>query len=304
MNPKTVDWKMFLGTEFGLAPDQPFNRAKLRPVALLLGLRRRHVHRPVRPPAHPPDPGDGRPLPAPGRRRRRPLPRVRRPRRARRGDRRGRLRRGLPGHHHGDDVQRRPARRGDPRPHRHDQVRRGDGFDVIPQKLRTGRPAPPGANKAEGGRARQGRRPAATTTPAPSGTTSSSASARGTPRPSARPRPATPRSPRSTWASQSYREGKAYYFDKETGKVSEADESWAKKWEKMSQERGKPNQVMGWNAGDDRLACSTRPTTRSSKATGSTARTPPRTPEPRRADINPDRAWSSSPGAVLLLVDG
>jgi len=28
MNPKTVDWKMFLGTEFGLAPDQPFNRAK------------------------------------------------------------------------------------------------------------------------------------------------------------------------------------------------------------------------------------------------------------------------------------
>ncbi len=28
MNPKTVDWKMFLGTEFGLAPEQPFDRAK------------------------------------------------------------------------------------------------------------------------------------------------------------------------------------------------------------------------------------------------------------------------------------
>ena len=28
MTPKTVDWKMFLGTEFGLAPDMPFNRAK------------------------------------------------------------------------------------------------------------------------------------------------------------------------------------------------------------------------------------------------------------------------------------
>src|SRR4051812_40105495 len=28
MNPNTVDWKMFLGTAFGLAPDQPFNRAK------------------------------------------------------------------------------------------------------------------------------------------------------------------------------------------------------------------------------------------------------------------------------------
>ena len=31
--------------------------------------------------------------------------------------------------------------------------------------------------------------------------------------------------------------GQGLYFDKETGKVSEADESWAKKWEKMSQER-------------------------------------------------------------------
>src|SRR4029079_12402727 len=26
--PSAVDWKMFLGTAFGLAPDQPFNRAK------------------------------------------------------------------------------------------------------------------------------------------------------------------------------------------------------------------------------------------------------------------------------------
>jgi predicted dehydrogenase len=28
MTPKNVDWKMFLGTEFGLAPDMPFDRAK------------------------------------------------------------------------------------------------------------------------------------------------------------------------------------------------------------------------------------------------------------------------------------
>ncbi len=28
MTPRTVDWKMFLGTDFGLAPEQPFNRAK------------------------------------------------------------------------------------------------------------------------------------------------------------------------------------------------------------------------------------------------------------------------------------
>ena len=48
MTPKNIDWKMFLGTEFGLAPDMPFDRAKYGPMALLLGLRRRHVHRPVR----------------------------------------------------------------------------------------------------------------------------------------------------------------------------------------------------------------------------------------------------------------
>jgi predicted dehydrogenase len=28
MTPKNIDWKMFLGTEFGLAPDMPFDRAK------------------------------------------------------------------------------------------------------------------------------------------------------------------------------------------------------------------------------------------------------------------------------------
>ncbi len=46
----------------------------------------------------------------------------------------------------------------------------------------------------------------------------------------------------------SYRYGKAYFFDKATGKVSDADESWAKKWEKVSHERGKPEQIMGWKA--------------------------------------------------------
>ena len=50
---------------------------------------------------------------------------------------------------------------------------------------------------------------------------------------------------------KSYREGHAYYFDKATGNVSVADESWAKKWEKISRERGKPNQVMGWHSGTE-----------------------------------------------------
>ncbi len=49
----------------------------------------------------------------------------------------------------------------------------------------------------------------------------------------------------------SYRNGKAYYFDKETGEVSDADQSWAKKWEKVSHQRGKPVHVNGWNAGDE-----------------------------------------------------
>ncbi|HKI16262.1 MAG TPA: gfo/Idh/MocA family oxidoreductase, partial [Isosphaeraceae bacterium] len=50
---------------------------------------------------------------------------------------------------------------------------------------------------------------------------------------------------------QSYREGKAFYFDKENGKAPEADESWAKKWEEVSHKRGKPTQVMGWKAGEE-----------------------------------------------------
>ena len=50
---------------------------------------------------------------------------------------------------------------------------------------------------------------------------------------------------------KSYREGKAYYFDKETGKVPDADDGWAARWEERSHKRGKPNQVMGWKAGDE-----------------------------------------------------
>ena len=73
---------------------------------------------------------------------------------------------------------------------------------------------------------------------------------------------------------QSYREGKAYYFDKETGKVSDADDALGQPAGKsVSKLRGKPNQVIGWKAGDEGLAAPARPTTRSSRATGSTART-------------------------------
>jgi predicted dehydrogenase len=47
----------------------------------------------------------------------------------------------------------------------------------------------------------------------------------------------------------SYRYGKAYYFDKATHTISEADSAWAAKWEERSKLRGTPNQVIGWKAG-------------------------------------------------------
>jgi predicted dehydrogenase len=49
---------------------------------------------------------------------------------------------------------------------------------------------------------------------------------------------------------QSYRQGKALFWDKEARKPVEADASWAAMWEKRSKERGKPNHIMGWDGGD------------------------------------------------------
>ena len=76
MNPKTVDWKMFLGTEFGLAPDQPFNRAKYAQWrcywdfggGMYTDLFVHQLTHLIQ--------ADGRPVPQAGRRRRRPLPRI------------------------------------------------------------------------------------------------------------------------------------------------------------------------------------------------------------------------------------
>ena len=50
--------------------------------------------------------------------------------------------------------------------------------------------------------------------------------------------------------ARSYREGRAFFFDKEGRKVTNADASWARQWEQRSHERGKPNHVAGWKAGD------------------------------------------------------
>jgi hypothetical protein len=50
--------------------------------------------------------------------------------------------------------------------------------------------------------------------------------------------------------SESYRQGKAFHFDRETMTFKEADSSWAKGWEKMSHNGESPKHVAGWKAGD------------------------------------------------------
>lgn len=50
--------------------------------------------------------------------------------------------------------------------------------------------------------------------------------------------------------ARSYRQGKVYAFDENTMTVSEADSSWAEKWEARSAERGTPNHIPQWEAGN------------------------------------------------------
>lgn len=50
--------------------------------------------------------------------------------------------------------------------------------------------------------------------------------------------------------ANSYREGKAFFWDHENRRVTEADASWSAGWEQMSKNRDKPRHVPGWKAGD------------------------------------------------------
>lgn len=50
--------------------------------------------------------------------------------------------------------------------------------------------------------------------------------------------------------AMSYRQGKVFFFDEDSLTVKEADSSWAKGWEERSRERGEPNHIAGWKAGD------------------------------------------------------
>jgi predicted dehydrogenase len=51
-----------------------------------------------------------------------------------------------------------------------------------------------------------------------------------------------------TLGVQSYRHGKALFWDKAKRQPVEADATWAHDWEDRSKRRGKPNQVHGWKA--------------------------------------------------------
>ncbi len=250
MNPKTVDWKMFLGTEFGLAPDQPFNRAKYAQWRCywdfgggmytdLFVHQLTHLIQAmgVRMPRRVVGAGglymeyDGRDVPD--------------------------VATVVADYDEGcqviisatmcNDVQLGEMIRG------HTATikfggRPQDGFSVVAQKI-DGRPAPPGANTGEGGEVFKPDQPRddtralwdhfigcirsdnpETLCPASLGYAAIATVNLGV---------------------QSYREGKAFFLDRETGKVSEADESWAKQWEKKSHNREKPVHVMGWKAGDE-----------------------------------------------------
>ena len=50
--------------------------------------------------------------------------------------------------------------------------------------------------------------------------------------------------------SESYRQGKVYHFDRDTMTVQDGDGSWARIWEKMSQEGAPARHVPGWKAGN------------------------------------------------------
>jgi predicted dehydrogenase len=247
MNPKTVDWKMFLGTEFGLAPDMPFNRAKYAQWRCywpfgggmytdLFVHQLTHLIQAVgvRFPRRVVGAGglyleyDGRDCPD--------------------------VATVVADYDEGcqviisatmcNDVQLGEVIRG----HTGTIIFDGDaraGFRVVPQKLE-GRPAPPGANRGEGGEQFKPDQPRddtralwdhfvecvrsrnpETLCPASLGYAAITTVNMGV---------------------QSYREGKALFFDKDNGAVTPADGSWAARWEERSKLRGKPNQVMGWKA--------------------------------------------------------
>ena len=58
--------------------------------------------------------------------------------------------------------------------------------------------------------------------------------------------------------SKSYREGKAFHFDRDALAVKDADASWAQRWEKMSHDRAPLKHIPDWKGGDGRQALPAR----------------------------------------------
>jgi len=251
MNPKTVDWKMFLGTEFGLAPDQPFNRARyaqwrcywdfgggMYTDLFVHQLTHLITAMGVRLPSRVVGGGglymeyDGRDVPD--------------------------VATVVADYDEGCQVIVTATMCNDTtieeviRGHTGSIVFTADGFDLIPQKIK-GAPAPPTRDSKSEGKVHssakfdaggdkdtralwdhfieciRSRNPE-TKCPADLGYAAIATVNMGV---------------------QSYREGKALFLDKGTGAVTEADKSWAARWEERSKLRGKPNQVIGWKAGDE-----------------------------------------------------
>jgi predicted dehydrogenase len=50
--------------------------------------------------------------------------------------------------------------------------------------------------------------------------------------------------------SESYRQGKVFHFDPATLTISDGNASWARQWEQLSHDRAKPRHVPDWTAGD------------------------------------------------------
>jgi predicted dehydrogenase len=250
MNPRTVDWKMFLGTDFGLAPDMPFNRAKYAQWRCywefgggmytdLFVHQLTHVLQAVgvRFPRRVVGAGglyleyDGRDVPD--------------------------VATVVADYDEGCQILIMATMCNDTQI---DELIRGhtatikftrDGFFVKQQKIE-GRPAPPGQNTSD-----QGEK---VTVEVPRGNDGDTRALWEHFIECIRSRnPDTLCPPELGYAAiatvnmgvQSYREGKALFFNKDNGQVTEADGSWAAKWEERSKLRGKPNQVMGWHAGEE-----------------------------------------------------
>jgi predicted dehydrogenase len=250
MNPKTVDWKMFLGTDFGLAPEQPFDRARYAQWRCywdfgggmytdLFVHQLTHLIQAmgVRFPKRVVGAGglymeyDGRDVPD--------------------------VATVVADYEEGcqviisatmlNDVQLGEVIRG------HTGTIRfpgnpAEGFTMAPQKVAGAAPAPPGANSGEGGEVFKPEQPREDTRalwehfiecvrsknqetmcPADLGYAAIATVNLGV---------------------DSHRFGKAYFFEPETGAITDKDPGWAKSWEAVSHARGNPKQVQGWKAGD------------------------------------------------------